>query len=155
MLGVSAQSVRDALIAEKGYSDEELPMRQTIGTMLNRLGYCLKKTQKVKPHKKIAETDAIFENVAEAHRAAAADPSVLRLSIDAKAKVAIGNLSRGGKDRRREAPQADDHDHYRQATLVPFGILDVVGDQLAIFFGNSAETSDFVVDCLETWWQRY
>ena len=109
----------------------------------------------MKPHKKIAETDAIFENVAQAHQTAEADPSILRLSIDTKAKVAIGNLSRGGKDRRRQAPQADDHDHYRQATLVPFGILDVIGDQLAIFFGNSAETSDFVVDCLEVWWQRY
>lgn len=109
----------------------------------------------MKPHKKIAETDAIFENVAQAQQRAQADPKVLRLSIDTKAKVAIGNLSRGGKDRRRAAPKADDHDHYRQATLVPFGILDVTGDQLAIFFGNSAETSDFVVDCLETWWQRY
>lgn len=109
----------------------------------------------MKPHKKIAETDAIFENVAQAQQRAQADPKVLRLSIDIKAKVAIGNLSRGGKDRRRAAPKADDHDHYRHATLVPFGILDVTGDQLAIFFGNSAETSDFVVDCLETWWQRY
>lgn len=43
---VSAQSVRDALIAEKGYSEEELPTRQTIGTMLNRLGYRLKKRKK-------------------------------------------------------------------------------------------------------------
>ena len=43
---VSAQSVRDALIEEKGYRDEELPTRQTIGTMLNRMGYRLKKTKK-------------------------------------------------------------------------------------------------------------
>lgn len=43
---VSAQSVRDALIEEKGYSDEELPTRQTIGAMLNRMGYRLKKHKK-------------------------------------------------------------------------------------------------------------
>ena len=36
--------------------------------------------------------------------------------------------------------------------LVPFGILDVVGDLLTIVFGNSRETSDFIADCLQQWW---
>lgn len=40
---MSAQAVRNALIGEKGYTDEELPTRQTIGAVLNRLGYRLKK----------------------------------------------------------------------------------------------------------------
>lgn len=43
---VSAQSVRDALMREQGYTDEELPTRQTIGTMLNRMGYRLKKRKR-------------------------------------------------------------------------------------------------------------
>lgn len=43
---VSAQAVRDALIEEKGYTDQSLPTRQTIGTMLNRMGYRLKKRKK-------------------------------------------------------------------------------------------------------------
>ncbi len=43
---VSAQAVRDALMEEKGYSDESLPSRQTISTMLNRMGYRLKKRKK-------------------------------------------------------------------------------------------------------------
>lgn len=43
---VSARAVRDALIEEKGYADEALPTRQTIGTMLNRMGYRLKKRKK-------------------------------------------------------------------------------------------------------------
>jgi hypothetical protein len=43
---VSAQSVRDALIEEKGYPDEDLPSRQSIGTMMNRMGYSLKKYKK-------------------------------------------------------------------------------------------------------------
>jgi hypothetical protein len=87
----------------------------------------------VKPHKKVPETDAIFENVAQVNAAADADPKVLRLSIDSKAKVAIGNLSRGGQARTLEPRQADDHDHYREATLAPFGILDVKGEQLSIY----------------------
>lgn len=43
---VSAQAVRYALIEEKAYTDEALPTRQTIGTMLNRMGYRLKKRKK-------------------------------------------------------------------------------------------------------------
>lgn len=53
----------------------------------------------MKPQKKIAETDAIFTHVAQANKAADANDNVLRLSIDSKAKVRIGNLSRKGKAR--------------------------------------------------------
>lgn len=109
----------------------------------------------MKPQKKLPETDAIFENVADANQVADADPNTLRLSIDSKAKVKIGNLSRGGKARALEAKKADDHDDHWEAILVPFGILDVGNDQLAIYFGQSAETSDFIVDCLEAWWDDY
>jgi Rhodopirellula transposase DDE domain len=43
---VSAQAVRNALIEKQGYQDEELPTRQSIGTMMNRMGYSLKKYKK-------------------------------------------------------------------------------------------------------------
>lgn len=43
---VSARAVRAALIAEKGYSDAELPSRQALGRLLNRLGYRLRKPSK-------------------------------------------------------------------------------------------------------------
>lgn len=79
----------------------------------------------------------------------------MRLSSDRKAKVKIGNLSRSGKARTLEARQADDHDDHWEAVLVPFGILDVASNQLAIYFGQSAETSDFIVDCLTLWWQAH
>lgn len=38
--------------------------------------------------------------------------------------------------------------------LTPYGILDVLGKMLSIFFGTSFETSDFIVDCLEMWWEK-
>ena len=38
---VSARAVREALIERKGYQDDDLPNRQTIGNVLNRLGYRL------------------------------------------------------------------------------------------------------------------
>jgi len=37
---------------------------------------------------------------------------------------------------------------------VPFGIFEPTTDHISIVFSTSAETSDFVVDCLELWWKR-
>ena len=151
---ISAREVREALKEEKGYRDEQLPSRQTIGDILNRMGYSLKKTQKIKPLKKIPETEAIFANVAQANQAADNQTKSLRISLDSKAKVKIGNLSREGKARYIEPLKADDHDSEWTAVLVPLGILDVRGERLSIYFGQSTETSDFVADCLELWWQE-
>ncbi len=41
-----------------------------------------------------------------------------------------------------------------KAILTPFGILEVASAFLTITFGTSRETSDFVVDCLQQWWNR-
>jgi hypothetical protein len=38
--------------------------------------------------------------------------------------------------------------------LVPFGILEVKQKQFNVVYGNSLETSDFIVDCLELWWHH-
>jgi len=46
---ISARAVRTALIHEKGYDETQLPTRQTIGEILNRLGYRLKKRKKPNP----------------------------------------------------------------------------------------------------------
>jgi Rhodopirellula transposase DDE domain len=46
---ISARAVREALVNEKGYNEAELPNRQTIGTILNRMGYRLKKHKKSNP----------------------------------------------------------------------------------------------------------
>jgi hypothetical protein len=46
---ISARAVREALVSEKGYDEAQLPTRQTIGEILNRLGYRLKKHKKQNP----------------------------------------------------------------------------------------------------------
>ena len=46
---------------------------------------------------KIKETDAIFENLKKINEWADKSPDILRISIDTKAKVNLGDFSRGGK----------------------------------------------------------
>jgi hypothetical protein len=79
----------------------------------------------------------------------------LRISIDTKAKIKLGEFSRGGKLRGLESVKAWDHDMEASAILVPFGILEVAQKQFNVVYGNSRETSDFLVDGLERWWWCY
>jgi len=46
---ISARAVREALIQEKGYDEAQLPTRQTLGNLLNRFGYRLKKHKRQNP----------------------------------------------------------------------------------------------------------
>lgn len=139
------------LLKEYHYAADNFCSR-TINNVLNRLGYTLKKVLKTKPQKKIPQTDAIFENVRQKHKLAAENPRILRISVDVKAKVKVGNLSRKGYSRTQNAPIADDHDHKHTAILVPLGIHVLHTEQSDIIFGNSKETAEFIVDGLQLWW---
>ena len=86
--------------------------------------------------------------------AADADPETLRLSVDTKAGVVLGDYSREGKSRGLEAVRALDHDLATKAKLVPVGILEVASGQLELALATSAKTSDLLADTLEGWWQR-
>jgi hypothetical protein len=81
-----------------------------------------------------------------------ADPQTLRISVDTKATIQVGNYSRGGKSRGLHAVEAWDHDMYPREKLVPGGILEPVEGKSFLFFGTSNKTSDFLVDGLELWW---
>src|SRR6266567_3788468 len=48
---LTATEVRRQLIAQKGYTEAELPTAETIGTKLNQLGYYPKKVAKSQPQK--------------------------------------------------------------------------------------------------------
>jgi hypothetical protein len=150
---LTSQYILKELLLHKGFKSKSF-CNKTVHNVLNRLGYTLKKVLKTKPLKKIPETDAIFANVARQHALAAANPRILRISIDTKAKVKIGNLSRGGYSRMKNAPKADDHDHHCEATLVPFGIYEINTDNVFLIFGQSYETPDFITDALEKWWME-
>ena len=151
---LTPKAVRQKLIELKGYAPEDLPHENTIGKMLDRLGYKVRRVLKAKPQKKIKETDAIFDNVHQQNAASDAREDSLRISIDTKAILKLGELSRGGSARGKEAVKAQDKDMDVKEKLVPFGILEVLCGMVTIVFGTSRETSDFIVDCLEQWWEQ-
>jgi len=144
---LSAEEVRMRLMTQCRYKDTELPCTRTLRTKLNDLGYRLRKVRKCRPQKKIAETDAIFEQVHQLNQAADEDEGMLRISLDTKATVNIGPFSRGGYSRQGE--NACDHDFQPKTTLSPFGILLPQTGDNHLWFSQSKVTADFMVDRIE------
>ena len=148
---LSAKAVRQQLIKQKGYTDEELPTTRTVSTKLGQLNFHLRKVAKSKPKKKIPETDAIFEQVHRINTAADEADDVLRISMDAKARLKIGDFSRNGFS--RVLVEAADHDFKPKRVVTPFGFLLPKYDDLFLYFSTSRVTSDFIVDCLDDLWR--
>jgi hypothetical protein len=94
---LSAAEVRQALIT-KGHPEADLPAERTMRDILNRMNFRLKRIRKGVPLKKVEQTDAIFANVQAVRGQARDDPATLEISMDTKAKVALGNYVRGGKN---------------------------------------------------------
>lgn len=147
---MSAAEVRRQLIEQKGYQDQALPSVETIRRRLNEMGYTLKRVVKAKPQKRIPETDAIFEQIHQVNQQADADPQTLRISMDAKVAVKVGEFDRGGKT--RVTTVALDHDFEATTTLTPYGIFLPSDNELYLFFVRSKLTADCIVDLLEQWW---
>ena len=82
-----------------------------------------------------------------------ADPHALRISMDTKATVNVGQYSRYGRSRGLIPVKAWDHDMRPKEKLVPGGILEVISGRAFLFFASSYKTSDFMVDGLMLWWE--
>lgn len=143
---LTAVQIRQRLHQEYGYSNQELPAVRTLRNKLNDIGCRLRKVRKCKPLKKIPETDQIFNEVHRLNDAADQDAGILRISLDTKATVKIGNFARGGYSRQNQA--AYDHDFQADATLTPFGILLPQYGKSHLWFSPGKVTADFMADRL-------
>ena len=92
-------------------------------------------------------TDPIFEQLEIVNKQSKDDSTILRLSLDAKATVKVGDFSRGGKT--RVEAEGNDHDFKPKAKVTPYGIFLPELDELFYYFTTSKVTSDFMVDVLE------
>jgi len=102
---------------------------------------------KCRPLKKIPETDAIFEEVKSINREADTNPRKIRISLDTKATVKIGDFSRGGYNRQHQ--DGLDHDFGAKEKLTPFGIFLPETKENFFWMATSQVTADFIVDRVE------
>jgi hypothetical protein len=148
---LSVEEIRKQLIEKYNYKNDVLPTNQTLNTIINGMGFKLRKIQKRRPKKKLPETDAIFDNLEIVHKIAEENDEVVRISIDTKDRVKLGEFSRGGKSRiERNALDHDFGDKY----ITPFGIMNVNEDKIKIINTKSKVTADFIVDEIEKYWSE-
>jgi len=146
---MSVSEVRKQLVVQYGYKSEELPCERTLNTIVNQMGYTVKAVRKSKPLKKIPETELIFYNLERIHDISNEDETIVRLSIDTKDKVKVGEFSRGGTT--RVETRAYDHD-FGDEYVVPFGIFNVKEKNTEISISETKVTADFMVDRLDEYW---
>lgn len=96
------------------------------------------------------QTDAIFEQLGIEHEQASQDEGILRISFDAKNKVAIGDFSRGGRNWSKL--EAGDHD-FAEEYLTPFGFYLPDYKETIIFLVESKVTADCIVDLIQALWK--
>lgn len=96
----------------------------------------------------------IFENVFAVNAEADKDPEAVRISVDTKATINIGEHSRKGKSRGLKPVVANDHDMGPKEKLSPGGVLEPKTGKAFLFFTVSHKTADFLADGIELWWEN-
>jgi len=133
-------------LLETGKYKEKFISRSSLGNLLNKMGYNLKKVKRNKPLRKIDETDDIFENVNIKKKEALDNDNIGLISIDTKDKVLIGPYSRKGKS--RILVEACDHELTNNC-VIPFGILDLKTNKTYFYNFENKPTSEAIVDCID------
>lgn len=83
------------------------------------------------------------------------------ISVDTKKKELIGNYSNGGREwhPKGEPIRVEVHDFADPALgefakAVPYGIYDTVNNEGWVSVGDSADTAEFAVESIRTWWRE-
>ena len=128
----------------------------TVGRLLRRMGYSLQAPSKQKEGSQHADRDAQFHylNKFAGEFTVAGEPVI---SVDTKKKELVGDYSNGGREWRPvgEPEIVNGHDFPDPAVgkAIPYGIYDVTNNEGWVSVGDVADTGEFAVNAIRTWWQ--
>ena len=128
----------------------------TVGRLLRKLGFGLRANVKSKERgSNHPDRDTQFGYITErkATFVTAGEPVI---SVDTKKKDLIGNFKNAGQAWRTEAEQVNVHDFPSDAEgrAVPYGIYEVAKNRGWVVVGQSADTPEFAVDAIASWWEE-
>jgi len=83
------------------------------------------------------------------------DAGLPTISVDTKKKEQIGNFKNAGQVWCKEADVVNVHDFPQDALgrAVPYGIYELNSNRGSVYIGTSADTPQFAVDVITSWWQ--
>lgn len=126
----------------------------TVGKLLHDEAYSPKANRKRYASSRHQERDRQFRYIAKLKRAwlAAGLPVI---SIDSKKKELIGNFQNRGCTWCQEAEAVNTHDFRQDASdrAVPYGLYILNQNRGYVHVGLSANTSEFAVDTIASWWE--
>ncbi len=147
----SVANLAGALQAQ-GFGVAESSVRR----QLKGLGYSLQANRKTHEGTDHPDRDGQFKHIAEVSVQALAAKQPL-ISVDTKKKELIGSYKNGGREL---APTGkpilvNTHDFIDQelGKAVPYGIYDVGRDEGWVSVGISADTAQFAVAAIKSWWE--
>lgn len=126
----------------------------TVGRLLAQLGYSLKANVKRlagATHPDREQQFGYIESQVQAFRQA----GLPIISVDTKKKELIGNFKNAGRRWCQTAEAVNEHDFKQDALgkAVPYGLYDLLHNRGYVYVGRSADTPEFAVEAIATWWQ--
>lgn len=128
----------------------------TVRRILLDLGYSLKGNKKSLSSGSSPYRDRQFHIIAR-YREQFTSTKEPIISVDTKKKELVGLFKNPGQTWCRYAAQVKDHDFRSEAVGIaaPYGIYDVTGNTGFLVIGNSADTPEFAVNSIATWWEHH
>jgi hypothetical protein len=129
----------------------------TVGRLLKVLGYSLQAPSKQKEGTRHPDRDGQFRylNDQAADHLDAGQPAI---SVDTKKKELVGEYSNGGRDYqpKGEPERVRTHDFVdpEQGRAIPYGVYDLGNDEGWVSVGDTADTAEFAVNSIRTWWRN-
>jgi hypothetical protein len=127
----------------------------TAGRLLRKHKYTLKVNVKREAGADHPDRNCQFEYLAaQKERFLAAGQPVI--SVDTKKKELVGNFKNAGQTWCQEPERVNIHDFPQDALgrAVPYGIYDLTYNRGSVYVGQSADTPQFAVEALVSWWER-
>ena len=128
----------------------------TIARLLKEMGYSLKANVKRLSGSNHPDRDRQFQYIA-AQKAGFQQAGLPIISVDTKKKELIGNFKNAGQEWCRDARAVNDHDFEQDALgkAVPYGIYDLMHNHGYVYVGQSADTPQFAVEVIVSWWREF
>jgi len=138
-------------LAEKGFSVSYV----TVGELLEKAGYTLQSCKKSHEGTGDPDRNAQFEHISKTCLAFFAENQPV-ISVDGKKKEAVGNFKNNGREyQKSKTPlkvNAYDYINDAKGKAVPYGIYDIGENQGFVNVGMSADTGEFAVNSIRSWW---
>jgi transposase len=131
--------------------------QRSVYNLLKERGYTLQSNRKRDEGRSHPDRNEQFDYIYQKMHAfqAATQPVI---SVDAKKKENLGNFKNPGQEYAPtgKAPQVRVYDFLdpAQGKAIPYGVYDLTEDQGWVSVGISADTAEFAVATIRTWWQQ-